>query len=71
MLALIWMLSALSAALFLIAFFWAWRGRYLLLLQGGSSLGQAAWQAVTTSPSRISRPSSLASMRAALMRCVQ
>ncbi|OSZ45664.1 type II secretion system protein F [Alcaligenes faecalis] len=53
MFALIWMLSALSAALFLIAFLWAWRGRYLLLLQGGSSLGQAAWQAWEAPFSRV------------------
>lgn len=45
MLTLIWLLSALSAGLFLIALLWAWRGRYLLLLQGGSDFGQAAWQA--------------------------
>ncbi|MGO3868575.1 MAG: type II secretion system F family protein [Alcaligenes sp.] len=53
MLALIWSLSALSAALFLIACLWAWRGRYLLLLQGGSSLKQAAWQAWEAPFSRV------------------
>ena len=34
-------------------------------------VGQAAWQAVTISPSRICRSSSLAVMRAWLMRCTQ
>lgn len=40
-------------ALFLIACLWAWRGRYLLLLQGGSSLKQAAWQAWEAPFSRV------------------
>ena len=36
-----------------------------------ASVGHTAWQAVTISPSRISRSSRFAWMRAALMRCTQ
>ncbi|MGN5536114.1 MULTISPECIES: type II secretion system F family protein [unclassified Alcaligenes] len=44
-LSLIWLLSAASAVLLVMGCLWAWRKRYLFFLQGGSSLGQAAWQA--------------------------
>lgn len=53
MLVLVWSLTALSTALLVVALLWSWRGRYLLLLQGGSSLGQAAWQAWEAPFSRV------------------
>lgn len=53
MLVLVWSLTALSTALLVVALLWSWRGRYLLLLEGGSSLGQAAWQAWEAPFSRV------------------
>ena len=73
--ALLWgFASALLCQIHMSGFFFSAVTRLcgsLMLPNTIASVGQAAWQAVTISPSRIGRSSSFALIRARLMRCTQ